>query len=238
MNVESDVTIDLDAYFTRIGYAGVRRPIMETLRALHLAHATHIPFENLDVLLGRRILLDLESLQTKLVRGRRGGYCFEQNALFAAVLERLGFTVTRLAARVRMGVTRVLPRTHVALAVDVDGGSWLADVGFGELGTVAADPAGRRSRRRNIPGIFVCIGRENYGYCKVCCPAAGRTSMRSLLNRSCRWTTNQRTTFARRIPSRVLCRVLQPNCHCPQHASSCGIAISLPWTGRANAVKR
>src|SRR2546422_1681671 len=126
MNVESDVTIDLDAYFTRIGYAGVRRPTMETLRALHLAHATHISFENLDVLLGRPILLDLESLQAKLVRGRRGGYCFEQNALFAAVLERLGFTVTRLAARVRMGVTRVLPRTHMALAVEVDGGSWLA----------------------------------------------------------------------------------------------------------------
>src|SRR5438093_5316594 len=102
----------------RIEYAGSLAPSRQTLDALHLAHATHIPFENLDVLLGRPIRLDLDGLQAKLVRGRRGGYCFEQNLLFAAVLERLGFRVTRLAARVRYGTTRLLPRTHMLMKVD------------------------------------------------------------------------------------------------------------------------
>jgi N-hydroxyarylamine O-acetyltransferase len=126
--------LDLDAYLARTGYAGPLVPGAEVLSELHLAHVTHIPFENLDVQLGRPIRIDLDSLQAKLVHGRRGGYCFEQNTLFAAVLERVGFRVTRLAARVRSGTTRVLPRTHMVLKVDGDGGSWLADVGFGGEG--------------------------------------------------------------------------------------------------------
>jgi len=125
--------IDVDAYLERIGYSGTREPTLEILRGLHLAHATTIPFENLDILLGRPILLDLASLQAKLVRARRGGYCFEHNTLFAAVLEALGFRVTRLGARVLMGrpPTEPLPDTHMLLAVDVHGTPWLADVGFG-----------------------------------------------------------------------------------------------------------
>jgi arylamine N-acetyltransferase len=91
------------------------------LEAVHRAHAVAIPFENLDVRLGRPIRLDLASLQAKLVAGRRGGYCFEQNTLFAAALEALGFRVTRLAARVRLGAARLLPRTHMLLGVDVGG---------------------------------------------------------------------------------------------------------------------
>ncbi len=86
---EDDGSLDLDAYLRRIEYAGERAPSRATLDALHLAHATHIPFENLDILLGRPIRLDLASLQAKLVAGRRGGYCFEQNLLFAAALGRL-----------------------------------------------------------------------------------------------------------------------------------------------------
>jgi len=73
-------------------------------------------------------------LQAKLVRGRRGGYCFEQNTLFAAALERIGFRVTRLAARVRLRASRLTPRTHMLLHVEADGASWLADVGFGGTG--------------------------------------------------------------------------------------------------------
>ena len=73
-------------------------------------HATHIPFENFDVLLGRPIRLDPEGLQAKLVGAGRGGYCFEHNTLFAAVLERLGYEVTLLAARVRLGATEVRAR--------------------------------------------------------------------------------------------------------------------------------
>lgn len=122
---------DLDAYLERVGYRGPRDASIETLHALHLAHATSIPFENLDILLGRGIQLDLESLQRKLVTGRRGGYCFEQNLLLATALETLGFDVTLLSARVRYGATVVRPRTHMLLLVTVDDSRWIADVGFG-----------------------------------------------------------------------------------------------------------
>lgn len=125
-------TVDLSAYCKRIGFIGELRPSAECLRELHLAHATHIPFENIDVLRGRPIRLDIESLWKKLVEDRRGGYCFEQNALFAAVLEEIGFPVTKLAARVRLGATAAITsRTHMLLAVQADGRQWLADVGFG-----------------------------------------------------------------------------------------------------------
>jgi N-hydroxyarylamine O-acetyltransferase len=130
--------LDLPAYLARIGYAGDVDPTIETLTALHRAHVLSIPFENLDILLGQPIRLDLRSLQSKLVYGRRGGYCFEQNTLFAAVLEHLGFEVTRLAARVRMGDDRSTPRTHMTLAVDVGETRLLADVGFG--GDTLLDP--------------------------------------------------------------------------------------------------
>lgn len=132
--------LDLAAYLERIGYHGECEPTLPALTALHLAHATHIPFENLDILLGRPVRLDLDSIQAKLVHGRRGGYCFEQNTLFAAVLEQLGFTVTRLAARVRFGAQRVLPRTHMMLRVDVAGAALLCDVGFGRAGLLGPVP--------------------------------------------------------------------------------------------------
>jgi N-hydroxyarylamine O-acetyltransferase len=128
------MTLDLDAYLARVGYQGELRPTSAVLRALHLAHATHVPFENLDIPLGRPIRLDLDSLQAKMVAGRRGGYCFEQNLLFAAVLERVGFRVDKLAARVRYRANSLLPRTHMLLHVEADGRHWLADVGFGAEG--------------------------------------------------------------------------------------------------------
>jgi N-hydroxyarylamine O-acetyltransferase len=128
------MAIDLQAYAARIDYAGDFTPTLATLRAVHLAHATHIIFENLDILLGRPIRLDLESITEKLIHAGRGGYCFEQNALFAAVLETIGFRVKRLAARVRMGVSEMRPRSHMLLAVEVDGERWVADVGFGGEG--------------------------------------------------------------------------------------------------------
>lgn len=139
------VGLDLRAYLRRIRYAGPLAATRATLEALHLAHATAIPFENLDILLGRPIRLDLASLQAKLVAGGRGGYCFEQNGLFAAALERVGFDVTRLAARVRLGTERVLPRTHMTLLVAVDGIEVLADVGFGADGLLLPVPLGGRA---------------------------------------------------------------------------------------------
>jgi N-hydroxyarylamine O-acetyltransferase len=136
MTIQSDSNategeVDLDAYLTRVGYSGDLAAGLDTLRGLHLAHAMSIPFENLDILLGRPIGLDLVSLQAKLVSAGRGGYCFEQNSLFAVVLEAIGFSVTRLAARVRMGTDRIRPRSHMLLAVASEGSEWLADVGFG-----------------------------------------------------------------------------------------------------------
>jgi N-hydroxyarylamine O-acetyltransferase len=128
--------LDLDAYLRRIGYSGPLEPTADVLSALHEAHVAAIPFENLDVLLERPIALDLEALQAKMVAGHRGGYCFEQNTLFRGALDRLGFRVTSLAARVRAGAKEVRPRTHMLLVVDLPGGPRLADVGFGGEGPV------------------------------------------------------------------------------------------------------
>ena len=122
---------DLEAYFRRIAYTGPADATLPVLEALVLAHQTHVPFENLDIQLGRPIRLDLPSLEAKLVHGRRGGYCFEQNSLFAAVLTRMGFEVETMEARVRQGASTVLPRTHMTLRVLLPEGRFLADVGFG-----------------------------------------------------------------------------------------------------------
>ncbi len=125
--------IDLDVYLRRIGYSGSREPIAETLRGLHHAHFYAIPFENLDVVLKRPIRLDPASLQRKLVADRRGGYCFESNALFMYALQELGFTVMPLAARVlyERSDAALPPRSHMLLMVDLDDGLTLADVAFG-----------------------------------------------------------------------------------------------------------
>jgi N-hydroxyarylamine O-acetyltransferase len=127
------------------------------LEAIHLAHATHIPFENLDILLKRPIRLDLASLQAKLVTGGRGGYCFEQNLLFSAVLQRLGFSVTQLAARVLYRSRRKLPRTHILLRVDVDGATWLADVGFGLEGLLLPVPFGSGREARQFAWTYRAV---------------------------------------------------------------------------------
>lgn len=127
--------MDLDAYFARISYAGARDASLATLRGIVAAHVQAIPFENLDVLLGRPIALDEQAIVQKLVHDRRGGYCFEQNGLLLAVLEALGFRVKPISARVRLQRPRdfIPPRTHAFLRVELEGESWLADVGVGGL---------------------------------------------------------------------------------------------------------
>jgi Arylamine N-acetyltransferase len=130
------VSLDLAAYFRRIGHDGPAAPTLETLQQLALRHPGRIPFENLDPLLGRPVALDLDSLQRKLVQGGRGGFCYEHNLLFQAVLEAIGFRVTGLAARVwwgRAAEAPAPPRTHMLLRVDLDDGPRLVDVGFGGL---------------------------------------------------------------------------------------------------------
>jgi N-hydroxyarylamine O-acetyltransferase len=129
------MALDLDAYFRRIGYDGSAAPTLATLKALQSAHPRTIPFENLDTFAGVPLALDLDSLERKLVHSRRGGYCFEQNTLFCAVLERLGFDVTPLAARVlwRRPPDELRPRSHMLLLVALPEGDYVCDVGFGGL---------------------------------------------------------------------------------------------------------
>jgi N-hydroxyarylamine O-acetyltransferase len=127
--------IDLNAYFARIGYAGDTAPTLAVLRALHLAHAEGITFENLDPLRGADVNLDAAAVDDKIIRRGRGGYCYEQNLLFKAALETLGFRVRGLIARVLWGRPEgvISARSHMLLLVDLDEGPYIADVGFGIL---------------------------------------------------------------------------------------------------------
>jgi len=146
----------LDAYIARLGIApSPARPDLDTLCAIVWAHLTTIPFENLDVLLGEPIRLDVASVTAKLIARRRGGYCFEHNTLLAAALRALGYGVTTHAARVRWMTTGPTPRTHMLLAVDVPGaGRWLADVGFGGACPTAPMPL--------APGAPVAMHHDRY----------------------------------------------------------------------------
>ncbi|MGW1756856.1 arylamine N-acetyltransferase family protein [Streptomyces mirabilis] len=122
-----------DAYLRRIGAHHPAWPTSGVLRDLHLRHLKAVPFENLSIHLGEEIVLEEKRLLDKVVGGRRGGFCYELNGAFGALLGALGFDVTLLAGRVygeegRLGI----PYDHLALRVrTVDGGDWLADVGFG-----------------------------------------------------------------------------------------------------------
>jgi N-hydroxyarylamine O-acetyltransferase len=128
-------SLDLDAYFARIGYTGPAPATEETLRAIALRHPSAIPFENLSPLLGRPVPLDIPSLQAKLVRERRGGWCFEHNTLLGTALRKLGYDVTGLAARVLWNVPGSVtrPRSHMVLRIDLDGREFIVDAGFGGL---------------------------------------------------------------------------------------------------------
>ncbi|WP_417563904.1 arylamine N-acetyltransferase family protein [Microbacterium sp.] len=129
-------SLDLDRYFARIGYAGDAARTRAVLDEIIARHTSSIPFENLDPFLGTPNRLDLASLQRKLIDGRRGGYCFEQNLLLRTVLLSMGFAVRALSARVlwRAAPDAVNPRSHMLLLVTVDGEQRIADVGFGGLG--------------------------------------------------------------------------------------------------------
>ena len=124
---------DLTPYFERIGFTGIAKPDLESLRTLHRLHPFSIPFENLSPLLGEPVLLTADALENKLIHGQRGGYCFEQNALFMGVLRSIGFEVLPLAARVvwNRDQPEPNPRTHMALLVEIESERYLCDVGFG-----------------------------------------------------------------------------------------------------------
>jgi N-hydroxyarylamine O-acetyltransferase len=122
----------LQDYFARIGFTGDPSPDLPTLRRIHRLHLEAIPYENLDVQLGRRVGFDLEAHFRKLVGSRRGGWCYEMNGLMAWALEQIGFRVTRLAGAVmRVTAGDVTIGSHLALCVHLDE-LYLADVGFGD----------------------------------------------------------------------------------------------------------
>ncbi len=131
---------DLARYFERIACPRPSQPNLENLNAIILAHVSAVPFENLDVVLGGRIDLDPARVEHKLLTERRGGYCFEQNTLLMYVLSALGYRVSPIAARVRLGRRRdeVPAKTHVFLRVELHGESWLVDVGVGGLSPTCA----------------------------------------------------------------------------------------------------
>lgn len=127
--------LDLDAYLSRIGYSGPTKPDLVSLSGLLAAHMNAIPFENIDVLLGRPIRLDLDGVQKKIVTDRRGGYCFEQTTLFLAVLGALGFDVSARTARVILILKPdAAPRTHMYLTIRLPEGEFVADPGLGGMG--------------------------------------------------------------------------------------------------------
>ncbi|HKM47968.1 MAG TPA: arylamine N-acetyltransferase [Terriglobales bacterium] len=134
--------MDVQAYLQRIHYPGsltpgvdlpsVDRPSIDLLRALHRAHMFTVPFENLDIGLGREIVCEESSILHKIVDEHRGGFCYELNGAFAALLRAVGFQVTLLSARVAREDGSYGPEfDHLTLRVDLEG-PWLADVGFGE----------------------------------------------------------------------------------------------------------
>lgn len=124
----------LDPYFARIGYRGEAKPTFGVLESLHRLHPGAIPFENLDPFLDRPVQITPDAVAAKLLAGRRGGYCFEQNSLFHDVLAALGFTVSPRAGRVIWNAPEGAPRpalTHRITKVSLPEGEYLADVGFG-----------------------------------------------------------------------------------------------------------
>ena len=124
-------TVNVDVYLERIGYQGTRAPTAETLRQLHRAHLHTVPFENLDIPLGRPIALRPSVLYDKIVGRRRGGFCYELNTMFGWLLEQLGFEVSLLSARVFSDGRPGPAFDHMLLRVE-DTTPWIADVGFGD----------------------------------------------------------------------------------------------------------
>ena len=158
------VELDLGAYRRRIGLAEALAPTRECLQQLIQAHAEAIPFENIEVLARHVPRLDLAGLQDKLLAQRRGGYCFEQNALFRAVLLAIGFDAQPMEARIRSRVPAdvVTARTHLATRVVLDGVALMVDVGCGTLAPLG--PLALDSRDTQAAGTgfyrFVAIDDE------------------------------------------------------------------------------
>lgn len=176
------------AYLERIGAARPPRADAAALRELQLRHLMSVPFENLSVHLGQDVVLEDEKLVDKIVTDRRGGFCYELNGAFAALLRELGFRVVPLQAQVfgdggRLGI----PYDHIALRVETDDGAgpWLADVGFGDhalhplelaVRTEQSDPSGTFRFREAPQGTSTCCATARGSSASTCDRACWRTS--------------------------------------------------------------
>lgn len=156
----------MPAYLDRIRYSGPTTPSGETLRALHRAHMLAVPFENLDISIGRKIVCDQRRFLHKIITERRGGFCYELNGAFAELLRALGFEVTLLSARVARADGSDGPDfDHLALRVEVPGvardGPWLADVGFGDsfLEPLRLEPRLEQHQVRRVYRLTETAGR-------------------------------------------------------------------------------
>lgn len=160
--------MNTQAYLERINYHGSLTPTAVTLRALQVAHLRTVPFENLSIHMGEPILLDDEALFAKIVTRWRGGFCYELNGLFAALLRALGFSVTMLSAAVARGETAYGPEfDHMALMVELEE-RWLVDVGFGDsfleplrLDIRDAQVQGDRAFRIHTEGLYLCLSQRD-----------------------------------------------------------------------------
>lgn len=200
--------LDLEAYMDRIGHDGPREPTLETLRTLQAAHLDAIPFEGLDSVLGRDVHIDLVSVQDKLIRRRRGGYCHEHNTLFATVLDRLGFRVTGRAARILMGADehRIGPVSHSILSVEVDGVDHHVDVGVGNTGPRGPIPLVEGDQTATGPWVYRMERTDlGTGCCGCVAQTTGSTSFSSPRSPTTGPTTPSTTSSPPRTPRHRLC---------------------------------
>jgi N-hydroxyarylamine O-acetyltransferase len=148
------------AYLSRIGMPErATEPSLELLRELHVRHLASVPFENLSIHLGEMISLAEADLVDKIVTRRRGGFCYELNGAFAALLRHLGYDVTMLAARVYGDAEAGPLFDHLTLRVDVDDAPWLVDVGFGRF-VVAPFRLDVRAEQHDLAGVVRVVDMD------------------------------------------------------------------------------
>jgi N-hydroxyarylamine O-acetyltransferase len=155
---------NLESYFERIGYKGRTDVSGEALRDIHIAHTLNVPFENLDVFYRRPILLDGASLYKKIVQENRGGYCFEMNGIFSLVLQKMGFRVTNLLAKVTVDGIHYTTKTHQAILVEAEGKKWIADVGFGNDGIIAPLILEENTEQKQFAHTYRLAAHSTLGY--------------------------------------------------------------------------
>jgi N-hydroxyarylamine O-acetyltransferase len=160
----TEIKLSIDSYLERIDYKGSTSVSEDTLRDLHIAHTTNVPFENLDVFYKKPVLLDEKSLFTKIVENRRGGYCFEMNGIFSLVLQKLGFKVTNLLARGTFDGITYFAKMHQAILVEIGDIKWLADVGYGNDGIIAPLLLQENTDQDQFAHTYKLIRDPKFGY--------------------------------------------------------------------------